>query len=416
MGQAGQWVEVQIRTRRMHEIAERGYAAHWKYKLLTDRDRNQESGLDLWLRKVQEILRSPDSNALSFLDDIKLTLFSDEVFVFTPKGEIKSLPAGSTVIDFAYNIHTHLGNTCIAAKVNRKLSPLNYKLKSGDQVEIISSKKGAPKEEWLEYAFTARAKTYVKEAIKEQQKLIMTEGRHKLETYFNELAIKFSRINISQFTEYMGFNAQSELFYKVAQDEIGLSDLRECCLEHDALRKEVLDHTHEQIALLPLEKDAGNIPKPDRPAVMPDLDDMEFSISHCCHALPGDDIVAYAPNGGVLQVHRTNCPEAIELMTRYADRLVYARWTNRYLNTFLAGIKTTGIDRKSMIFDIIQVISEKLGLNIRSFHIETSGDIFESYISLYVHDSIDISRLSEELKTINGISTAVRMYRFAKNF
>jgi GTP diphosphokinase / guanosine-3',5'-bis(diphosphate) 3'-diphosphatase len=416
MSQTGQWVEVQIRTRRMHEIAERGYAAHWKYKQLTDKDRNQESGLDLWLRKVQEILRSPDSNTLSFLDDIKLTLFSDEVFVFTPKGEIKSLPAGSTVIDFAYNIHTHLGNTCIAAKVNRKLSPLNFKLKSGDQVEIISSKKGAPKEEWLEYAFTARAKTYIKEAVREQQKLVENDGKRKLESYFNELAIKFSRTNIIRFAEYLGMMNLSDLYFKVAKDEIEMNDLRECCLEHDVLRKEALDHTNEQISQSVQAKIAADSSRLTRPTVMPDLDDMEFSISHCCHALPGDDIVAYAPNGGALQVHRTNCPEAIELMTRYANRMVYARWSNRHMNTFLAGIKTTGIDRKSMIFDIIQVISEKLGLNIRSFHIETSGDIFESYISLYVHDTVDISRLSQELKTINGISTAVRMYRFAKNF
>jgi guanosine-3',5'-bis(diphosphate) 3'-pyrophosphohydrolase len=412
MSQTGQWVEVQIRTRRMHEIAERGYAAHWKYKQMSDRDKSQESGLDLWLRKVQEILRSPDSNALSFLDDIKLTLFSDEVFVFTPKGEIKSLPAGSTVIDFAYNIHTRLGDTCIASKVNRKLSPLNYKLKSGDQVEIISSKKGAPKEEWLEYAFTARAKTYIKEAIREQQKLITTEGRKKLESYFNDLSIKFSRANISRFTEYMGLSDQSELFFKVAKDEIDNNALRECCLEHDTLRNEALGHVINPQNL----KGTENLVKLVRPAVMPDLDDMEFVISHCCHALPGDDIVAYAPTGDIYQVHRTNCPEAIELMTRYANRMVYARWSNRHMNTFLAGIKTTGIDRKSMIFDIIQVISEKLGLNIRSFHIETSGDIFESYISLFVHDTVDISRLSEELKTIAGMSTAVRMYRFAKNF
>jgi len=384
---------------------------------MSDRDKNQESGLDIWLRKVQEILRSPDSNALSFLDDIKLTLFSDEVFVFTPKGEIKSLPAGSTVVDFAYNIHTHLGNTCIAAKVNRKLSPLNYKLKSGDQVEIISSKKGAPKEEWLEYAFTARAKTYIKEAIREQQKLVMTEGRRKLETFFLELALKFSRTNISRFAEYMGLSSQLELYFKVAKDEIDITNLRECCLEHDTLRKEAMDHTGEHESLTIHDKGKDNIHnKLNRPSVMPDLDNMEFSISHCCHALPGDDIVAYAPNGIDYQVHRTNCPEAIELMTRYANRMVYAKWSNRQMNTFLAGIKTTGIDRKSMIFDIIQVISEKLGLNIRSFHIETSGDIFESYISLFVHDTVDISRLSEELKTINGMSTAVRMYSFAKDF
>ncbi|NVO19094.1 MAG: bifunctional (p)ppGpp synthetase/guanosine-3',5'-bis(diphosphate) 3'-pyrophosphohydrolase [Bacteroidetes bacterium] len=416
MSQTGQWVEVQIRTRRMHEIAERGYAAHWKYKQLTDKDKSQESGLDLWLRKVQEILRSPDSNALSFLDDIKLTLFSDEVFVFTPKGEIKSLPAGSTVLDFAYNIHTHLGNTCIASKVNRKLSPLNLKLKSGDQVEIISSKKGNPKEEWLSYAFTARAKTYIKEALREQQRSVMSEGRHKLEGYFNELSIKFSRHNVNRFSEYQGFSNQNELFLKVAKDEIDINHVRQCCLEHDTLINEDF-RAGRSLNQFNTSGHGVELPaRPTRPTMMPDLDNLEFTISHCCHPLPGDDIVGYAPAGSALQVHRTNCPEAIELMTRYANKMVYARWSNSHLNTFLAGIKTTGIDRKSMIFDIIQVISEKLALNIRSFHIETSGDIFESYISLYVHDTIDISRLSEELKTINGISTAVRMYKFALNF
>jgi GTP pyrophosphokinase len=350
---------------------------------------------------------------LNFLDDIKLTLFSDEVFVFTPKGEIKSLPAGSTIIDFAYNIHTHLGNTCIAAKVNRKLSPLNYKLKSGDQVEIISSKKGLPREEWLDYAFTARAKTYIKEALKEQRKSVASEGRTMLESYFEELSLKFSRSNITRFAEHYGFMSHTDLFYKVAKSEIGLNELRQCCIEHDHFLKESTDpsstgghHSGTDKAL------AGK----NRLQEIPDLDDMEFSIAHCCHALPGDDIVGYKPSGGILQIHRTNCTEAIELMSRYANKMVFARWGNRNMNTFLTGIKATGIDRKSMIFDIIQVISERLGLNIRSFHIETTGDIFEAYISLYVHDTIDISRLSEELRMVNGISTANRIYKIVQSF
>ncbi|MBK7172816.1 MAG: bifunctional (p)ppGpp synthetase/guanosine-3',5'-bis(diphosphate) 3'-pyrophosphohydrolase [Bacteroidales bacterium] len=415
MSQTGQWVEVQIRTRRMHEIAERGYAAHWKYKQMAEKEKAQESGLDQWLRKVQEILRSPDSNTLNFLDDIKLTLFSDEVFVFTPKGEIKSLPVGSTIIDFAYNIHTHLGNTCIAAKVNRKLSPLNYKLKSGDQVEIIASKKGFPRDEWLDYAFTARAKTYIKEAIKEQRKSIANEGRVKLEGYFEELSLKFSKSNINRFAEHSGFISHSDLFYKVAMDEIGLIELRSCCIEHEYMLKE------NEPSSVPVNADyntsSEKLKSPHtRQYEIQDLDNLEFTIAHCCHALPGDDIVGYAPNGSTLQVHRTNCPEAIELMSRYANRMVFAKWSNRNMNTFMAGIKATGIDRKSMIFDIIQVISEKLGLNIRSFHIETTGDIFEAHINLYVHDTIDMNKLSEELKHVNGISTANRIFKFVPSF
>ncbi len=416
MSQTGQWVEVQIRTRRMHEIAERGYAAHWKYKQMADKDKLQESGLDQWLRKVQEILRSPDSNTLNFLDDIKLTLFSDEVFVFTPKGEIKSLPAGSTIIDFAYNIHTHLGNTCIAAKVNRKLSPLNYILKSGDQVEIISSKKGMPHEEWLDYAFTARAKTYIKEAIREQRKAAGQEGRTKLEGYFSELSLKFSKSNISRFAEFCSLGSHTDLYYKVANDEIGLNELKECCREHENLLRE----SHEAVQASGMTPEMSSMKTAKAPGakatVLPDLDDMEFSISHCCHPLPGDDIVAYSAPGGILQVHRTNCQEAIELMSRYANRMVNVKWSNRNMNTFLAGIKVTGIDRKSMIFDIIKVISEQLGLNIRSFHIETSGDIFEAHISLYVHDTVDISKLSEALKTLSGISTAIRITKLMPNF
>lgn len=413
MSQTGQWVEVQVRTRRMHEIAERGYAAHWKYKQLADKEKSQESGLDQWLRKVQEILRSPDSNTLSFLDDIKLTLFSDEVFVFTPKGDIKSLPVGSTIIDFAYNIHTQLGNTCIAAKVNRKLSPLNYKLKSGDQVEVISSKKGTPREEWLEYAFTARAKTYIKEALKEQRRNVAVEGRVKLEGFFGELTLKFSRTNISRFTDFSGLISPSDLYYKVAIGEIGLDELRRCCLEHESMLKGNPEGASaESEAATP--ESLGQVQKPMKQLQVQDLDDLSFQISKCCHPLPGDDIVAYAPTDGTYAVHRTSCQEAIELMSRHANKMVFARWSNRNMNTFPAGIKVTGIDRKSMIFDIIRLISEQMGLNIRSFHIETTGDIFESFINLYVHDTIDLIRLAEELKTITGITNAIRMNKFVQ--
>jgi len=218
MSPTGQWVEVQIRTRRMHEIAERGYAAHWKYKQQVDKDKAQESGLDDWLAELRKILKSPDANTLNFLDDIKLTLFSDEVFVWTPKGHLKSLPAGSTVLDFAYLVHTELGNHCIGVKVNRNLVPLDHKLRSGDQVEIIASKKSFPKEEWLDYVITPRARFSIKEALKEQRKEQATEGRLQLEETFKKYNFILSKNSIARFSEFMGFTNPADLFYNVSSN------------------------------------------------------------------------------------------------------------------------------------------------------------------------------------------------------
>ncbi len=405
MSQTGQWVEVQIRTRRMHEIAERGYAAHWKYKLLSDPERVHETGLDQWLSKVREILRTPDTNALNFLDDIKLTLFTDEVFVFTPRGEIKSLPARSTVLDFAYNIHTQLGNSCIAAKVNHKLVPLNYTLKSGDQIEIIASKKGQPKEEWLNYAYTVRAKTYIKETLKEQRKQFAEEGRTLLESYFTELKIRFTKANITRFMGYYGLSSNIDLYYKVAKNEISLNDVRSCCLEHKASLRVSNDDRGEPADV------NGELPVSKMLPSIPDLDDTEFTASECCLPLPGDDIVCYVSTDGFIQVHRTHCPEAIELMSRHAKRMITPRWPNRHLNTFQTAMKVTGIDRKGLIYELINVISEQMNFNIKVFHIETSGDVFESTIGLFVHDTIDINRMMGEIKKISGISTVTRVMK-----
>ena len=405
MSQTGQWVEVQIRTRRMHEIAERGYAAHWKYKQLSDRERINETGLDQWLAKVREILRTPDSNALNFLDDIKLTLFTDEVFVFTPRGEIKSLPAGSTVLDFAYNIHTQLGNNCIAAKVNHKLVPLNYTLKSGDQIEIIASKKGSPKEEWLNWAYTVRAKTYIKETLKEQRKEFVDEGRNLMESYFKELKIRFTRANLTRFMGYYGLSSHIDLYYKVAKNDISLNDVRDCCLKHKSGLRETSQGNNDEA--LP----ASEISVANMLPVIPDLDDIDFAVSTCCQPLPGDDIVCYVPPDGFIQVHRTHCPEAIELMSRHAKRMISPRWPNRHLKTYQASLKVTGIDRKGIIYELVNVISEEMHFNIRLFHIETSGDVFEATISLFVHDTIDISRLTTEIKKINNVSTVSRILK-----
>jgi GTP diphosphokinase / guanosine-3',5'-bis(diphosphate) 3'-diphosphatase len=410
MSPTGQWVEVQIRTRRMHEIAERGYAAHWKYKQQVDKDKAQDSGLDDWLVEIRKILKSPDANTLNFLDDIKLTLFSDEVFVWTPKGHLKSLPSGSTVLDFAYLVHTELGNHCIGVKVNRNLVPLDQKLRSGDQVEIIASKKSFPKEEWLEYVITPRARYSIKEALKEQRKMLAVEGRIKLEEIFKKNDFKFSKNAVTRFTEFMGFTSPADLFYKVYLDEIPLQQVI----------KFIRLENSDQLRAAQGENKPGSVPavspgkQKTKHAIVYDMDDMNFGIATCCHPLPGDEIIAYTPDGSRWIVHRTNCPEAIELMARLSARIIHASWSNKHMNTYLGGLKISGFDRKSMISDIIRVISDEMHFNVRSFHIDTSGELFEAYLSFFIHDTLDINRVVERIKKIEGVSATSRMLKFVK--
>ncbi|HNW53311.1 MAG TPA: TGS domain-containing protein, partial [Bacteroidales bacterium] len=410
MSPTGQWVEVQIRTRRMHEIAERGYAAHWKYKQKIDKDKAQESGLDEWLVEIRKILKSPDANTLNFLDDIKLTLFSDEVFVWTPKGHLKSLPSGSSVLDFAYLVHTELGNHCIGVKVNRNLVPLDQKLRSGDQVEIIASKKSFPKEEWLEYVITPRARYSIKESLKEQRKALAAEGRMKLEEIFKQHNFKFSKTAVARFSEFMGYTSPADLFYKMYLEEIPLDQVTRFIIQENAeqLRLAQDDNKTGTAAAAPQGK-----PK-SKQSVVYDMDDLNFGIATCCHPLPGDEIIAFTPDGTRWVIHRTNCPEAIELMARMSSRIIHANWSNKHLNTYLGGLKISGFDRKSMISDIIRVISDEMHFNVRSFHIDTSGDLFEAYLSFFIHDTLDINRVVEQIKQIEGVSAASRMMKFVK--
>lgn len=410
MSPTGQWVEVQIRTRRMHEISERGYAAHWKYKQQVDKDKIQESGFDDWLAEIRKILKSPDANTLNFLDDIKLTLFSDEVFVWTPKGHLKSLPSGSTVLDFAYLVHTELGNHCIGVKVNRNLVSLDHKLRSGDQVEIIASKKSFPRDAWLDYVITPRARYSIKEALKEQHKVQAAEGRLKLEEIFEKNDFKFSKNIISRFSEYMGFQSPADMFYKVYQNAIQADQVLNFIHQENSQQRQLSAEGEKKQGRTPV------IPARQKPkqGIIHDLDDLNYRIATCCHPLPGDEIVAFTPDGARWIVHRTNCPEAIELMARSSARIIHASWSNKHMNTFLGGIKISGFDRKSMISDIVRVISDEMHFNVRSFHIDTSGELFEAYLSLFIHDTLDINRVIEHIKKIDGISASSRMMKFLK--
>ncbi len=407
MGPGGRWVEIQIRTRRMHEIAERGFAAHWKYKQEQNHEKS-DSGLDEWLAKVREILKTPDSNALSFLDNIKMTLFSEEVFVFTPKGDLKSLAKGSSVVDFAYNIHTQLGNNCIAAKVNHHLVPLNYVLKSGDQVEIISSKKGSPKEEWLNYVITPVAKSNITAALRENRKAYGEQGENQLKAYLSELSLAPSRSNIQKLMNFLEVSSRIDLYFLVATGKVTLDTIHQC-------------HTKVELAPLNRPRQSSRKKQLEHPVVIKshapndvvELDDVHYDISKCCYPLPGDDIIAYMPSAGNLQIHRSGCLVATSLMSRFSNRMVNVRWSNKQKAEFLTGIRLIGIDRKSLILDLVDLISQKMHFNVKAFSIETEGGIFEASIKLNVHYHSDVDKLLDEIEKIKGITTCMRINNLA---
>jgi GTP pyrophosphokinase len=412
MGQEGQWVEIQIRTKRMNEIAEKGYAAHWKYKEKS----NNESGLDRWLGKINELLQSPDSNALAFLDDFKLNLFADEIIVFTPKGQEKTLPSGSTALDFAYNIHSEIGNHCIGAKVNHKLVPLNHPLKSGDQIEVITSKKQAPRDEWIDFVVTARAKSFIKEALKEQRKKYADEGKAKLEGYFKELKIEMNKTNLLRFQECNKISSTIDLYYKVALGNLGLKELKLCIQQHDK-------SGWLNIITRPFGRSKPNIPprladqvrdKLPGQNANPTNGEIEYRISDCCNPIPGDDVIGFMAQDGSIWIHRTNCSEAIQLMSKYGNRIVKTNWSNREAITYLSGIRISGLDHLGLINEIVKIISEQMGLNIRSFHIDSTGEVYEAIILLLVHDTDDIDRLMRELKKVKGISSVYRISRLSE--
>lgn len=407
MSHSGQWVEVQIRTRRMNEIAEKGYAAHWKYKEKI----HNESGIDQWLTKIKDLLQAPDPNALTFLDEFKLNLFADEIMVFTPKGEVKTLPSKSTALDFAYNIHSEIGNQSIGAKVNHRLVALNHILQNGDQVEIITSKKQEPRKEWLEFVVTARARSYIKDALKEQKKKLAEEGKAMLEGFFRELNMNPSKNLVLRLQECNKIGSAIDLYHKVAQGEIGLKELKECVQQHEK-------GNWLNLITRPFQKSKPQVPQPLLDDVREKLkmdrelyveDDVSYTISDCCNPIPGDDIIGFKANEHSVWIHRTNCPEAIQLMSKFGNRIISTNWTSREATTFMAGIQMSGFDHKGVISEITKVITEEMGLNIRSFLIQSTGEVYEASIIVLVSDTEILNRLITQLKKMEGTENVTRI-------
>jgi GTP pyrophosphokinase len=403
MSPTGKWVEVQIRTGRMDEIAEKGYAAHWKYK----ENKNDESKLDAWLGQIRELLEQADGSAVDFIDDFKLNLFSDEIYVFTPKGELKTLPLGSTALDFAFDIHSHIGEHCIGAKVNNKLVPLSHKLRSGDQIEILTSKKQSPKEDWLQFVTTAKAKGKIKNALKEEHRKIASEGKEILQRKFRNRDIQFNSDNVQELVKYYRLHEATELYFRIAKGSIDLGALKEFAVVHGNLSRQIdlppsKDQEHSDFTT-----HVGG--KTDTIIIGNDLQQVEYTLAKCCNPIPGDDIFAFITVSEGVKIHRSNCPNATQLMSKYAYRAVKARWRSQALNEYLIGIRFTGIDDIGIVKGVTDVVSGDMQVNMRSISFESHAGTFEGKIMVYVYDTEHLSKLINNLAKVSGVITVERM-------
>lgn len=404
MGPKGQWVEVQIRTQRMNEIAEKGFAAHWKYK-----ESSVDNGLDQWIIKVREMLSNPEANALDFLDDFKMNLFSDEIFIFTPKGALLQLPLGATALDFAFEIHTDVGAKCIGAKVNHKLVPLSYKLQNGDQVEIITSGKQTPKEDWLSIVVTAKAKSKIKSSLKEEKRKVAEIGKETLERKLKSLKITYNTDNLHKLTYFFKLQSTQDLFIAVANGKIELKDLKEYVnSEKEVENRGTNFHAPgegQHIEAL-LNKVKG--PESDVLLIGEDLQKIDYKLAVCCNPIPGDDVFGFVTVGEGIKIHRTNCPNAAQLMANYGYRIVKAKWNRQQELTFLTGLHIIGIDDVGLINNITKVISNDFKVNMRSITVDTDDGIFDGSIKIFVNDKEHLDNLIKNLLEVKGVTGVTR--------
>jgi GTP diphosphokinase / guanosine-3',5'-bis(diphosphate) 3'-diphosphatase len=404
MSRTGQWVEVQIRTSRMDDIAEKGYAAHWKYK---DNGKDRASGLDSWIGKVRDMLEQNDSSAIEFMDDFRSNLFTDEVFVFTPKGELKILPHGATALDFAFDIHSEIGARCLGAKVNNKLVPLNYILSNGDQVEILTSSKQKPNEDWLRFIVTSKARAKIKDILRDEKKQIATDGKEIVERKLKSLKIDFTNETINELRAYFNSKTAFDFFYKVGKGLIDKKEINKIIEIKEGKTRNKKDVIQDAKSF---EKHLKNIKGPESDILLigEDLDKIDYKLAKCCNPIPGDDVFGFVTVNEGIKIHRTICPNAVELMSNYGYRIVKAKWTSQQEIAFLAGLKITGTDRVGIVNDITRVISNELKVNMRSITIDTNNSIFEGNIMVFVHDTRHLELLMHKLEQVQGIVSVVR--------
>ncbi|MCU7547952.1 bifunctional (p)ppGpp synthetase/guanosine-3',5'-bis(diphosphate) 3'-pyrophosphohydrolase [Chitinophagaceae bacterium LB-8] len=403
MGPQGKWVEVQIRTRRMNEIAEKGLAAHWKYKEGT----HNENRFDKWFTQIREVITNQDVDSVDFLQDFKRSFLAEEIYVYTPKGDVKMLPIGATALDFAFLVHSEVGAKCIGAKVNHKLVPISHKLRSGDQVEIISSNKQKPSEDWLNFVVTAKARTKIKDALKEEKKAVAEEGKYTLQRKLEGIGATFNHHNIDELISWYKVNSGLELYYQIAIKNIDLKDLKEFKVIGDRLEapKPVVKHIEPKSEII-----HPALPKKDAELVIfgESSDKIMYNLANCCKPIPGDDVFGFVTTGKGLTIHRTSCPNATKLMSNYGHRIVKTKWAKNKEISFLTGLRIVGMDDVGIINKITNVISGDMGLNISALTIESKEGIFSGSIKLFVHDKEELDELVISLKDLKGIHSVDR--------
>jgi len=406
MGEDGKWVEVQIRSKRMDEIAERGYAAHWHYK---NQDEKSNS-LDLWINKISSLLENPESNAIDFIDDFKLNLYSGEIFVFTPKGDLKTLPKGATALDFAFEIHTQIGMTCLGVKVNGKLVALSHELSSGDQVEIITSRKQYPRKDWLRFVVTSHARTRIKSALKREEKVIAEKGKELAERKLRHLRTKLSQDTENQLIKFFKSSSSQELYFRFGNGQISNNELKEFVnLKNSGWYQNIKNRIYNSKYL------SKKHVKNNLIVFNEDDEIFDYKISKCCNAIPGDNIFGFLSIVDGLKVHREDCPNAIELRANYAYRILKAKWTTKENLDFTANLKLSGIDSVGLVNKVTQIISKQLHVDIKAINIYTHDGVFEGEITLKVHNETFLSEITKKLEKIEGIVKISRTYKHSRN-
>ncbi len=412
MGNNGQWVEVQIRSERMNDVAEQGFAAHWKYK--EGGGSEDEGELEKWLRTIKEILDDPQPDAIDFLDTIKLNLFASEIFVFTPKGEIKTMPQNSTALDFAFSLHTDLGSHCIGAKVNHKLVPLSHKLESGDQVEILTSKSQRVQPSWEVFATTAKARAKIAAILKKEQKNFQKEGERILHDFLLEEELQADESNIEKLCKLHNMKTADDLYMAIGSKNVILGDTdRNELKEKTSNWKKYLTFsfgTNKENKDRPEEKASQEKINPKQILKLTD-DSIQknYAIADCCQPIPGDDVLGYMDENEKITIHKRQCPVAVKLKSSFGNRIIATTWDTHKALSFLVYIYIKGIDSVGLLNEITQVISRELNVNIRKLNIETNDGIFEGKIQLYVHDVDDVKKICNNLRKINQIKAVTRV-------
>lgn len=404
MGPNNKWIEVQIRSERMHDIAEKGYAAHYHYKQGNEKD----SGIDIWLNRLQEVLESKDSSAVDFVENFKLNLYAEEIFVFTPKGDLKSLPQGSSALDFAYAIHTEIGSKTRGARVNGKLVPLSRKLNSGDSIEIITSQNSKPTANWLDYVITSRARNRIKAALNEEKKKIAEDGKELLQRKLKHLRITLSEKSLRQLIIYFKVNSSLDLFYRVGLGTIDNRKLKEFAATYNNTFLNFFKKRLRTNAKRKITESDEFVSKYDKLVFGKEREELPYILSPCCNPIAGDKVFGFVTINEGIKVHKKNCSNAVSLQSNFAYRIVPAWWIDSTEQEFTAEMVLTGFDQKGLVNEVTRVIANNTNVDIKKINFYTNEELFKGILTIRVNNKDNLKRLKHQLMKINGIDKVSR--------